>query len=85
MESLLIIGCHNSQYYGPPCTNHSDLIQFMGEEHSYCCPCHHTCTGDPLYIISRLFLVILPFTTLRALPPGAFRDVNWSVYIPHLG
>ncbi|KAJ7042258.1 hypothetical protein C8F04DRAFT_994027 [Mycena alexandri] len=40
--------------------------------------------GAPIYIISRLFLIILPFTTLRALPPGAFADVNWSVYIPHL-
>ncbi|KAJ7700440.1 hypothetical protein B0H17DRAFT_1251388 [Mycena rosella] len=41
--------------------------------------------GIPLYIISRLFLIILPFTTLRALPPGAFTDVNWSVFILHLG
>ncbi|KAJ6523047.1 hypothetical protein B0H19DRAFT_1202211 [Mycena capillaripes] len=38
----------------------------------------------PLYIIARLFLLILPFTGLRALPPDAFVDVNWSVYIPHL-
>ncbi|KAJ6573021.1 hypothetical protein DFH09DRAFT_1362189 [Mycena vulgaris] len=40
--------------------------------------------GIPIYIIARLFLIILPFTTLRALPPGAFTDVNWSIYIPHL-
>ncbi|KAJ6565577.1 hypothetical protein DFH09DRAFT_1473741 [Mycena vulgaris] len=40
--------------------------------------------GVPSYIIARLFLIILPFTTLRALPPGAFTAVNWSVYIPHL-
>ncbi|KAJ7204978.1 hypothetical protein GGX14DRAFT_645527 [Mycena pura] len=37
-----------------------------------------------LYIIARLFLIVLPFTTLRALPPGAFVDVDWSIYIPHL-
>ncbi|KAJ6565635.1 hypothetical protein DFH09DRAFT_1314930 [Mycena vulgaris] len=30
------------------------------------------------------FLIILPFIALRALPRGAFTDVNWSVYIPHL-
>ncbi|KAJ7191921.1 hypothetical protein GGX14DRAFT_578513 [Mycena pura] len=36
------------------------------------------------YMIARLFLLILPFTTLRALPRGAFRDVDWTVYIPHL-
>ncbi|KAJ6573005.1 hypothetical protein DFH09DRAFT_1079160 [Mycena vulgaris] len=38
----------------------------------------------PIYIIVRLFLIILPFAALRALPPSAFADVNWSVYIPHL-
>ncbi|KAJ7130456.1 hypothetical protein C8R44DRAFT_731978 [Mycena epipterygia] len=38
----------------------------------------------PLYPIARLFLIILPFTSLRALPPDAFIDVDWSVYIPHL-
>ncbi|KAJ6565610.1 hypothetical protein DFH09DRAFT_984356 [Mycena vulgaris] len=37
-----------------------------------------------IYIIARIFLIILPFIALRALPPGAFADVNWSVYIPHL-
>ncbi|KAJ6509807.1 hypothetical protein DFH09DRAFT_1374632 [Mycena vulgaris] len=43
-----------------------------------------TLAGIPTYIIARLFLLTLPFTALRALPPGAFADVNWSVYIPHL-
>ncbi|KAJ6552200.1 hypothetical protein DFH09DRAFT_925199, partial [Mycena vulgaris] len=38
----------------------------------------------PAYTTARLFLIILPFISLRALPPGAFTDVNWSVYIPHL-
>lgn len=38
----------------------------------------------PLYIIARLFLIVLPLVALRALPPGALMDVNWSVYIPHL-
>ncbi|KAJ7059191.1 hypothetical protein C8F01DRAFT_1059228 [Mycena amicta] len=37
-----------------------------------------------LYIPARLILLLLPFTTLRALPSGTFVDVNWSVYIPHL-
>jgi hypothetical protein len=35
------------------------------------------------YIFARLLLIVLSFTTLRALPPGAFVDVNWSAYIPH--
>ncbi|KAJ7209263.1 hypothetical protein GGX14DRAFT_364785, partial [Mycena pura] len=36
----------------------------------------------PVYIVARLFLILLPFTTLRALPSGAFLDVDWNVYIP---
>ncbi|KAJ6565609.1 hypothetical protein DFH09DRAFT_1081759 [Mycena vulgaris] len=36
----------------------------------------------PSYIIARLFLLTLPFTTLRALSPA---DVNWSgIYSPGL-
>jgi hypothetical protein len=36
------------------------------------------------YIFAHLLLIVLSFTTLRTLPPGAFVDVNWSAYIPHL-
>ncbi|KAJ7059208.1 hypothetical protein C8F01DRAFT_1232268 [Mycena amicta] len=36
------------------------------------------------YIPARLMLLVLPFTSLRALPSAAFVDVDWSVYIPHL-
>ncbi|KAJ7366341.1 hypothetical protein DFH08DRAFT_948373 [Mycena albidolilacea] len=36
------------------------------------------------YRAARLLLIALSFTTLRALPPNAFVDVNWSTYIPHL-
>ncbi|KAJ7130439.1 hypothetical protein C8R44DRAFT_731962 [Mycena epipterygia] len=43
-----------------------------------------TLVSIALYPIARLFLIIIPFTSLRALPPGAFIDVDWSVYIPHL-
>ncbi|KAJ7080869.1 hypothetical protein C8R44DRAFT_754221 [Mycena epipterygia] len=32
----------------------------------------------PFYPIFRLFLVILPLTSLRALPPGAFIDIDWK-------
>ncbi|KAJ6584382.1 hypothetical protein B0H19DRAFT_1104886 [Mycena capillaripes] len=39
----------------------------------------------PIYTGARLFLIVLPFTTLRGLPPRAFVDVNWSMYIPHVG
>ncbi|KAF8173233.1 hypothetical protein K438DRAFT_1772329 [Mycena galopus ATCC 62051] len=36
-----------------------------------------------IYILSRLLLIVLPFTTLRRMPAGALLDVNWSADIPH--
>jgi hypothetical protein len=38
-----------------------------------------------IYIGARLVLVVVSISTLRALPPGAFVDVNWSMFIPHIG
>ncbi|KAF8217319.1 hypothetical protein K438DRAFT_2082836 [Mycena galopus ATCC 62051] len=40
--------------------------------------------GAPVYIFTRLILIVLPLAALRALPPSAFMDVNWSIYIPHI-
>ncbi|KAJ7919456.1 hypothetical protein B0H13DRAFT_244966 [Mycena leptocephala] len=40
---------------------------------------------NSIYISARLVLVALSFTTLRALPPGAFVDVSWSMFIPYFG
>ncbi|KAJ6533611.1 hypothetical protein B0H19DRAFT_901685, partial [Mycena capillaripes] len=42
------------------------------------------CMITPIYIIARLFLIVLPLVALRATLPGMLMDVNWSVYIPHL-
>ncbi|KAJ7127657.1 hypothetical protein C8R44DRAFT_778645 [Mycena epipterygia] len=38
----------------------------------------------PLYPIARLFLITIPFASLRALPPGVFVSIDWNAYIPHL-
>ncbi|KAF7333066.1 hypothetical protein MVEN_02371200 [Mycena venus] len=38
----------------------------------------------PIYILARLILIALPLAALRSLPPSAFVDVNWSMYIPHI-
>ncbi|KAJ7488934.1 hypothetical protein FB451DRAFT_1080401 [Mycena latifolia] len=38
----------------------------------------------PIYIVARIFLVILPFMALRSLPSDALVDVDWTSYIPHL-
>jgi hypothetical protein len=37
------------------------------------------------YICARLPLLILPFTTLRSLPPDVYRSISWVNYIPHIG
>ena len=37
-----------------------------------------------LYIIARLVILVLAFTSLRELPPGAFDTVHWTTFIPHV-
>jgi len=36
------------------------------------------------YIISRIVLLVLPFMALRALPPGAYVQLNWVSFLPHI-
>ncbi|KAJ7136298.1 hypothetical protein C8R43DRAFT_612612 [Mycena crocata] len=37
-----------------------------------------------IYVLSRLVLIVLPFTTLRLVPADALRDVDWAAYMPHM-
>ena len=37
-----------------------------------------------LYIIARIVLLILPLIALRSLPPGAYVQLNWVSFIPHI-
>jgi hypothetical protein len=38
----------------------------------------------PVYIFFRLLILTLSLSTLRALPRGAFVDIDWTVVIPHI-
>lgn len=40
--------------------------------------------GIPLYILARITLLVLMFTTLRSLPPTALETVHWTTFIPHI-
>lgn len=37
-----------------------------------------------LYIAGRLATLVIAFSTLRALPPAAFMNVDWTTFIPHI-
>ena len=37
-----------------------------------------------VYIIPRAITLVLAFTSLRDLPPGAYETVHWSTFIPHV-
>ena len=37
-----------------------------------------------LYIIARAATLVLAFTSLRGLPPGAYETVHWTTFIPHV-
>ncbi|KZT03166.1 uncharacterized protein LAESUDRAFT_705002 [Laetiporus sulphureus 93-53] len=36
-----------------------------------------------LYVVSRLTLLVIAFTTLRKLPPGVYEAISWVELIPH--
>jgi len=36
------------------------------------------------YIGARFCLLVLPLYALRALPEGAYDDVNWTIFLPHI-
>ncbi|KAJ7263712.1 hypothetical protein C8J57DRAFT_1230912 [Mycena rebaudengoi] len=38
----------------------------------------------PVYIMSRVVMLILPLTSLRALPEAAFVDIDWTTFLPHV-
>lgn len=40
--------------------------------------------GVPLYVISRIIILILSLISLRELPPAALQTVDWTTFIPHL-
>ncbi|KZP06525.1 hypothetical protein FIBSPDRAFT_842053 [Athelia psychrophila] len=40
--------------------------------------------GALLYILARIILLILSFTTLHKLPPSAYQAVQWTTWIPHI-
>ena len=41
-------------------------------------------SGGLLYIIARVITLVLAFTSLRDLPPGAYETVHWTTFIPHV-
>ena len=40
--------------------------------------------GGILYILGRAVTLVLAFTSLRDLPPGAYETVRWTTFIPHV-
>ena len=41
-------------------------------------------SGGIFYILARAITLVLAFTSLRDLPPGAYETVHWTTFIPHL-
>ena len=39
----------------------------------------------PLYVVSRVFLVVEIFLSLPYVDPGVYSTPNWSLYFPHIG
>ena len=46
--------------------------------------CFIPLSGGILYILARAVTLVLAFTSLRGLPPGAYETVHWTTFIPHV-
>ena len=46
--------------------------------------CFFPLSGGVLYILARAVTLVLAFTSLRGLPPGAYETVHWTTFIPHV-
>ena len=57
----------------PVNTSFSDAFRYFGP-----------LSGGVLYILGRVVTLILAFTSLRDLPPGAYETVRWTTFIPHV-
>jgi hypothetical protein len=40
--------------------------------------------GIFVYVVARAILMVLPFISLRSLPPNVYKDVEWTSFIPHM-
>ena len=56
------------------------LLTDLSERNFYFFPL----SGVTLYILARAVTLVLAFTSLRDLPPGAYETVNWTTFIPHI-
>ena len=55
-------------------------LKKFGKTVFYFCPL----SGITVYIIARAITLVLAFTSLRGLPPGAYETVHWTTFIPHV-
>ena len=40
--------------------------------------------GGMVYVVARVILMVLMFTTLRSLPQAAYQTVHWTTFLPHI-
>ena len=39
---------------------------------------------SPLFLVARVLIVIMAFTSLRSVPAGVYANIPWTQYIPHI-
>ena len=56
----------------------------LGEVYYHCSFFFCTISGAILYIIAWVVTLVLAFMSLRDLPPGAYKTIHWTTFIPHV-
>ena len=59
-------------------------LDFMNFEYTKNAAVSSILPAGILYILARAVTLVLAFTSLRDLPPGAYETVYWTTFIPHI-
>ena len=62
----------------------ANLMAIVDFEHTAIAVVFSVLPAGILYILARAVTLVLAFTSLRDLPPGAYEIVYWTTFIPHI-
>lgn len=84
--SLLVIGAPISQIWpeGIPFRRRNIFERVFAELVTYVIIIGFPILAGMVYVAARVTVLVLAFVTLRALPPDAYKTVQWAILVPHL-
>ncbi|KAI5816767.1 hypothetical protein BZA77DRAFT_263763 [Pyronema omphalodes] len=86
---LLLVGCFRPELSTPSSFSHASgpstpMLDVFQNIYDYITTFFFLIPLVVLYVLSRAFIVVEAFISMRCLPAGAYETVDWSQFVPHL-